>query len=482
MGESVRVAEKKPVAKNQKSVYIVRKASTSQSRSHAVERILFLQRTVGNQAVQRLISSGTLQTKLRIRHPRNEHGQKADRVAEKVMRMSEPCVSGKMDRALESTNIQRKCPKLEENELQKLPMEEELSHGEVSPEVEQSIERSRGGGQAIDSKVRLQMESVFNADFSGVRIHTNSEADALNRSLDARAFTTGRDIFFRRSEYQPDNSQGRELLAHELTHVVQQNNSTVRGKLRVSKPQDSDELEADRMAKGVAKMLESGLSEITNPAPSGDTQASPQFAMLSRGLQLAHKEHNIAAIELLQQGVDLVAKQPDHPLVTSSSPLARTFGGSSHSCGGPALSSDECPMLMASRLKRQGMPQGEIQRMVIARATLARDGGGGRTTLQCINHNLSNAGIPWAVITIAGGVCGILGGIAGLAGGPAAPATAPSGAAVAAALCIAGVTGLAVGTVLGVITRCIQDPSVEWIFAEAELGGGSPTGGGTATA
>jgi len=119
--------------------------------------------------------------------------------------------------------------------------------------------------------------------------------------------------------------------------------------------------------------------------------------------------------------------------------------------------------------------------MVLAREKIARQGGG-RTTLQCINANLANAGIPWAVITILGGVCGIIGGIAGLGGGPAAPATAPSGAAVAAAVCIAGVTGLAVGTVLGVITRCIQDPSVEWVFAEAETEGGSEAGGEVATA
>ena len=118
---------------------------------------------------------------------------------------------------------------------------------------------------------------------------------------------------------------------------------------------------------------------------------------------------------------------------------------------------------------------------MLAREKVARQTGE-RTTIQCINANLADAGIPWAIIGILGGVCGILGAIAGLAGGPAAPATVPLGMAVAAALCIAGVTGLSVGMVLGVITRCIQDPSVEWTFAQAETGGGAEGDGEEATA
>jgi hypothetical protein len=67
------------------------------------------------------------------------------------------------------------------------------------------------------------MEGSFGADFSGVRIHADQRADSLNRSLNARAFTTGNDIFFKQGEYKPDSGGGQKLLAHELTHVVQQN-------------------------------------------------------------------------------------------------------------------------------------------------------------------------------------------------------------------------------------------------------------------
>jgi hypothetical protein len=102
--------------------------------------------------------------------------------------------------------------------------------GEVTPDVERAIESSRGSGQPLHSGVQSRMGQALDADFSGVRVHTDSEADGLNRSLQARAFTTGKDVYFRQGEYNPGSSSGRELLAHELTHVVQQGGSAVRSK------------------------------------------------------------------------------------------------------------------------------------------------------------------------------------------------------------------------------------------------------------
>jgi hypothetical protein len=66
------------------------------------------------------------------------------------------------------------------------------------------------------------MEQAFGSDFNDVKIHTDTEADTLNRQLNAKAFTTGTDIFFRDGEYNPDFDGGKKLIAHELTHVVQQ--------------------------------------------------------------------------------------------------------------------------------------------------------------------------------------------------------------------------------------------------------------------
>ena len=127
---------------------------------------------------------------------------------------------------------------------------------EVAPEVEQSIQQARGGGHGIDSRVRGQMESAFGADFGNVRLHTDTQADTLNRELNARAFTTGQDIFFRQGASNSGSSSGRELLAHELTHVVQQYGDKVQRKLTVGQPGDKYEQEADDVMKAIIQRLQ----------------------------------------------------------------------------------------------------------------------------------------------------------------------------------------------------------------------------------
>ncbi|HEX6904109.1 MAG TPA: DUF4157 domain-containing protein [Thermoanaerobaculia bacterium] len=124
---------------------------------------------------------------------------------------------------------------------------------EVTPEIEAAIDRERSGGQALDRTVSAQMERFFGTDFSTVRIHTGDQANQLNRSLSARAFTTGRDIFFREGEYNPASTTGRELLAHELTHVTQQMTGSVQRALSVASPESEDEREANQMARWVSQ-------------------------------------------------------------------------------------------------------------------------------------------------------------------------------------------------------------------------------------
>lgn len=116
---------------------------------------------------------------------------------------------------------------LEEEELQmkRIQRQSFQDGGEVGGDLESSIESARGGGQSIDDSVRGKLEGAFNADFSGVRVHTDSQSDTLNKSIQAKAFTTGSDIFFSKGAYNPGSSDGQELLSHELTHVVQQNGS-----------------------------------------------------------------------------------------------------------------------------------------------------------------------------------------------------------------------------------------------------------------
>jgi hypothetical protein len=145
--------------------------------------------------------------------------------------------------------------------------------GEVSPHVETAIERARGGGQSLDQSVRREMEPAFGADFSRVRVHTDSEAHSLNRAVNAVAFTTGQDIFFRQGEYQPHASSGKKLLAHELTHVVQQSENAIQPKLVLGEPNDPYEQQAERVSKTVLSRLEDEHAPTTGyPAASARVQ------------------------------------------------------------------------------------------------------------------------------------------------------------------------------------------------------------------
>ncbi|WP_044499855.1 DUF4157 domain-containing protein [Nostoc sp. PCC 7107] len=131
-----------------------------------------------------------------------------------------------------SGNIQRQEMPEDEDKLQMKPIVQRLSSAggmTATPDLEESIQQARSSGQPLTESIRQPMEQAFGADFSGVRIHSDSQSDQLNQSLQARAFTTGRDVFFRQGEYDPGSQGGQELLAHELTHVVQQNGIGVLG-------------------------------------------------------------------------------------------------------------------------------------------------------------------------------------------------------------------------------------------------------------
>lgn len=84
------------------------------------------------------------------------------------------------------------------------------------------IPRSGSSGQPLDERTRADMEQRFSRDFSQVRIHANAQSDTTAKSISARAYTAGRDIHFARGEFRPQHPEGRRLLAHELTHTVQQ--------------------------------------------------------------------------------------------------------------------------------------------------------------------------------------------------------------------------------------------------------------------
>jgi Domain of unknown function (DUF4157) len=122
-----------------------------------------------------------------------------------------------------------------------------LPSGEVHPAVQDTISSTRGGGASLDSGVQDRFSGSL-GDLSDVRVHTDDTADRLNRSVSARAFATGTDVYFAKGEYSPGSSSGDKLIAHELAHVVQQRGAPSSGPLTVSQPGDALETEADSVA------------------------------------------------------------------------------------------------------------------------------------------------------------------------------------------------------------------------------------------
>jgi len=120
-----------------------------------------------------------------------------------------------------------------------------LADGRAHPDVEATIARTRGGGSSLDSGTRERVGPAFGDSLADVRVHTDGTADALARSVSARAFTTGADLYFARGEYRPGSKEGQRLLAHELSHVVQQRGAPTSGSLVVSQPGEALEVEAD---------------------------------------------------------------------------------------------------------------------------------------------------------------------------------------------------------------------------------------------
>ena len=204
--------------------------------------ILSLQRLVGNRAVTRLI-----QRKLTVGAAHDQYEQEADRVANQVVNNQPPAA------ASGQSTVQR-AGKAEEEELRKKPLAGSISRlvqraakpedeeekkvqtqragaeesFETTGDFEGRVNASRGSGNPLPGGTREFMESRFGADFGDVRVHSDSQSAQLNREVSAQAFTQGTDIYLGEGKTDLQSSDGQHLLAHELTHVVQQTGKTQR--------------------------------------------------------------------------------------------------------------------------------------------------------------------------------------------------------------------------------------------------------------
>jgi hypothetical protein len=206
------------------------------------DSILYLQRAIGNQAILRMMRSSTgfdfgkigIQPKLKISQPGDEYEQEADRVAEQVMRMPMHESADPAENNIGEGHVNRKCAacELKEDEERKnnLTISRKRSNNaslegayESTANEISNIRSSRGS--SLDTNSREFMEPRFGYDFSNVKIHTDDVAARSAQKVNALAYTIGNDIVFGKGQYKPNTLDGKTLLAHELTHVVQHQGS-----------------------------------------------------------------------------------------------------------------------------------------------------------------------------------------------------------------------------------------------------------------
>jgi len=239
--------------------------------------VLRLQRLVGNRAVTQLLPQASAGPPRPVVQPRRMVGpagdgdeQEADRVAEQVVGMPAPAGDlrpathnhAAVQRQEEEEELQAQPPaatitpplqrQTEEEDLQakpagaqqESPTENPLGSFAVSSGVESVLAAGKGNGRPLPHEVRAFMEPRLGVDLSGVRVHADGEAARLNRTLSAQAFTHGQDIYLGAGKYNPGTDGGKRLLAHELTHVVQQSGGAVQRAL--PRPISTRLLAADR--------------------------------------------------------------------------------------------------------------------------------------------------------------------------------------------------------------------------------------------
>jgi Domain of unknown function (DUF4157) len=271
-------------SQREKEGFVAKATSRQQPRSTAQKRemsrpeatLSTFQRTYGNRSLRRLLRSGFIQAKLKISHPQDAYEQEADRVADQVMRMPNPATgraAGGLGQAA-LPQIQRMCTGCED-ELHRqadeedgggsehlvdndMPSPEEMTETPTSlvaqyrpdarvqracgacaekqeirareasePLSADGFEPIQNGGQALAPAARAFFEPRFGHAFDHVRIHTDAQAGESARAVNALAYTVGHNIVFGAGQYKPDTSEGRRLIAHELTHVVQQGAANV---------------------------------------------------------------------------------------------------------------------------------------------------------------------------------------------------------------------------------------------------------------
>lgn len=277
----------------------------TQTAQQQANLVIQLQRVYGNSYVQHLLSSNALQAKLKVGSPDDVYEREADRVANSIQRQIEEEEELQMKSAPE---VQRQVE--EEEEIQtKVTRTQSTSLSSL----EESINVARDGGQPLAEPTRAALEPHFGYDFSEVRVHTDAEADRLSRQLEAEAFTTGKDVFFRESAYQPNSDSGQQLISHELTHVVQQGKGSVK-QMMGDIGRDRDALEKDAASSNQV------VSEARAAVSAIQRQASVEAPPAEAGAEAGIEEARLSALKMVWDSLVVVRLQEAYDALSSEQP------------------------------------------------------------------------------------------------------------------------------------------------------------------
>jgi hypothetical protein len=178
------------------------------------------------------VASPRIQPKLEIGAANDHFEQEADRVADEVMSSPDAAVGASVTGT--APTVQRACDKCSKED-EKIRGKAEAGGLAASAAVSGQLAKARGAGASLPDATRAFFEPRYGRDLSNVRVHTDERAQGMAKELRAKAFTVGDDIFFNAGRYAPNSSGGRRLLAHELTHVIQQSG----GKPRIQREPDA---------------------------------------------------------------------------------------------------------------------------------------------------------------------------------------------------------------------------------------------------
>jgi Domain of unknown function (DUF4157)/Lysine-specific metallo-endopeptidase len=241
------------------------KSKPTQGFERVIDPNLSRQRSLGNSVMQRMMGSNQIQAKLTVGQPNDKYEQEADQVAKNIMRMPS-------DSAIQKKSNCSSCID-EEGLLQTKSNGSNAGAKAVSPALESGFKSMSGSGQPLSESTRGFFEPRFGYDLGHVKVHTSSESAQMNRGLNAHAFTYGNSIYFNQGKYDPGASSGKHLLAHELTHVIQQQSAP--GIIRRYSTTDCSDPDAALVANGHQRALDilaAAIARLTADPVTTETQ------------------------------------------------------------------------------------------------------------------------------------------------------------------------------------------------------------------